>query len=115
MKTLSLIVALVLAASLIGCTQEEQTAGTGALIGAGVGAIIGHQSGEAKEGALIGGAVGGLAGYQYGKMKKAQNEAGDVQNYVDCPKCNTTLNLPAKAGVGDTIRCQKCGTEFSLK
>ena len=104
MKTISLILAVVFAATLIGCTQEEQSAGTGALIGAGVGAIIGHQSGEAKEGALIGGVIGGLAGYQYGKMKQRQAPTGEIQNYVDCPKCQTTLNLSAEAGAAAACR-----------
>ena len=35
-------------------------------MGAGIGAIAGHQSGKAAEGALIGGAVGGGTGYIIG-------------------------------------------------
>src|SRR5437879_1260073 len=56
------LTALVLAAGTIGC---ETKAGTGALIGggagAGIGAIIGHNShGRTAEGALIGGAAGAI-------------------------------------------------------
>ncbi len=76
MKTsaLKLSTALTAAAFLAGCTniQDDQArtraegAGAGALLGAGVGAIIGHQSGRAWEGALIGGAVGSLGGLAVG-------------------------------------------------
>lgn len=115
MKTIYLLITLIFVVSIIGCTQEEQSAGTGALIGAGVGAIIGHQSGEAKEGALIGGVVGGLAGYGYGKMKQKQKAEGQVEKYVECPSCNTTLELDPAAKAGDDVRCLKCGTEFELR
>ncbi len=76
MKTsaLKLSTALTAAAFLAGCTniKDDQArtraegAGAGALLGAGVGAIIGHQSGRAWEGALIGGAVGSLGGLAVG-------------------------------------------------
>jgi len=42
---------------------------TGALLGAGAGAIIGNQSGHAGTGALIGGASGAAIGGMYGKAK----------------------------------------------
>jgi len=42
---------------------------TGALIGGGTGAIIGHQSGHTGEGALIGAGAGALLGGAYGKSK----------------------------------------------
>jgi uncharacterized protein YcfJ len=66
--------ALTSAALLASCTniKDDQTrtraegAGAGALLGAGIGAIIGNQSGRAWEGALIGGAVGGLGGLAVG-------------------------------------------------
>lgn len=61
--------ACVLAAGVIlaGCRSEAQT---GALfdtgVGAGLGAIIGHQSGHAGEGALLGAGIGALGGYVVG-------------------------------------------------
>lgn len=66
--------ALTAAAMLAGCTniKDDQTrtraegAGAGALLGAGLGAIIGNQSGRAWEGAAIGAAVGGLGGLAVG-------------------------------------------------
>ncbi len=45
-----------------GCTATQKGAGIGGMIGAGAGAIIGHQKGKTTEGALIGGAVGAAAG-----------------------------------------------------
>lgn len=64
-------IAVVAATTLLsfGCQTPEGTtdrtatgALVGGLIGAGTGAIIGHQSGDAGEGALIGGAIGALTG-----------------------------------------------------
>jgi uncharacterized protein YcfJ len=48
----------------VGCqtTPTQQGALTGGALGAGAGAIIGHQSGNQGEGALIGAAAGALMG-----------------------------------------------------
>lgn len=53
---------LLLAILVAGCTGAQKGAGIGTLIGAGAGAIIGHQSGERDKGAAIGAAVGALGG-----------------------------------------------------
>jgi hypothetical protein len=45
-----------------GCTGTQKGATVGGLLGAGLGTIIGYQSGHAGEGALIGGAVGAAGG-----------------------------------------------------
>ncbi len=62
---------------LIGCENNAQT-GTalGGLAGAGIGAIVGNQSGNAGTGALIGGAVGAGGGYMVGNEsdKKQMNQ-----------------------------------------
>ncbi|MBI4830520.1 MAG: hypothetical protein HY801_02985 [Candidatus Lindowbacteria bacterium] len=47
---------------LAGCTTTEQGAIARGAIGAGTGAIIGHQTGHGGEGALIGGAIGAVSG-----------------------------------------------------
>ncbi|MCM8794340.1 MAG: glycine zipper domain-containing protein [Candidatus Omnitrophica bacterium] len=48
----------------------------GSLAGAGLGAIIGHQSGETGEGAAIGAALGGVGGYVLGnEQDKAEMQA----------------------------------------
>jgi hypothetical protein len=62
-STLCLVALFSLSIALSGCATPEGRAGlTGAAIGAGLGAIIGNQSGHAGEGALIGAAAGGLTG-----------------------------------------------------
>lgn len=48
--------------SIAGCATYGESAGLGAVLGAGAGAIIGNQSGHAGEGALIGAAFGTVAG-----------------------------------------------------
>jgi len=51
-----------------GCTTTQQGAGTGALAGGALGAIIGHQSGHTAEGAVVGAAAGGLTGALVGEQ-----------------------------------------------
>ena len=61
-KATLIAVALLLAGLMVGCTATQQGAIAGGGIGAGTGAIIGHQSGRGGEGALIGGAIGAITG-----------------------------------------------------
>lgn len=61
-KITMMLLALFLTALMVGCTATQQGALAGGGIGAGTGAIIGHQSGHGGEGALIGGAVGAVSG-----------------------------------------------------
>lgn len=49
--------------------NTQRGAITGGVLGAGAGAIIGHQSGNTGAGALIGGASGALIGGAVGKNK----------------------------------------------
>ncbi len=51
-------------------TQRDTT--TGAIGGALLGGIIGHQSGKGLEGAAIGATLGGISGHVVGKNKDAQ-------------------------------------------
>ena len=73
MKKILLITLLVLST---GCVVTENNTERGALggsiIGAGLGAIIGHQSGETGKGALIGGAAGALLGGAAGNQQDKQ-------------------------------------------
>ncbi len=55
-------IALALTAFAVSCTTTQEGALLGGGIGAGTGAIIGHQSGDTAEGALIGGAIGAVTG-----------------------------------------------------
>ena len=81
-----------------GCTGTQKGAGLGGLIGAGTGAIIGHQSGHAKEGALIG-AVAGAAG---GAL------IGDQMETKFCPVCGASY----ASGVQ---YCPKDGADLKIK
>ena len=76
--------AIVIGLSLTGCATSDgtgpssaaKTAGLGTLAGAGLGAIIGHQSGHTAEGALIGAGAGAAGGYMVGNEKdKAQTQS----------------------------------------
>lgn len=75
MKTTILsLTAAVFALALSNCAapagpNTQRGAATGALLGAGAGAIIGHQSGNTAGGALIGAAAGGTAGALYGNAR----------------------------------------------
>lgn len=55
-----------------GSSNTRRDATTGALIGGGLGAIIGNQSGNALEGAALGAAVGGVGGAAVGNNKDNQ-------------------------------------------
>jgi outer membrane protein OmpA-like peptidoglycan-associated protein len=83
-KLITIIVVTVLL--LVSCadTPKWQTgAAAGGGIGAGTGAVIGHQSGREIEGALIGGAVGavagGLIGAQLDKQQAELSQVAEVQ------------------------------------
>ena len=84
---LSVVACGVFGAGVIGC---ETKAGTGALVGgaagAGIGAIVGHNShGRTGSGALIGGAVGALGGALIGNEmdKKDERDARREREYDD--------------------------------
>lgn len=64
-----LALVMVLAVSMAGCATVEQSTIAGVLLGAGLGGVIGHQSGNAVEGAIIGAIVGGVAGYLVGNAR----------------------------------------------
>lgn len=71
MKSIVLPVILMAAIGLSGCgTTTGERAGSGALIGAAGGALIGSLSASAGEGALIGLGVGALGGYLYDQHEK---------------------------------------------
>jgi predicted Zn finger-like uncharacterized protein len=115
MRLASLILVLIFVVALIGCTTEEKSALTGAAIGTAAGAIIGHQSGSTAQGALIGGTAGLIGGYLYGKHRTKTNAEGKVEKLVECPKCNTTLQLAESAAAGQKIQCGSCKTTFILQ
>ena len=89
MTTKCVSVTLLGALLLSSTTGCETKAGTGALVGgaagAGIGAIIGHNShGRTGSGALIGGAVGALGGALIGnEMDKADRKKEEEDRYRD--------------------------------
>ncbi|MEC7223013.1 MAG: glycine zipper domain-containing protein [Verrucomicrobiota bacterium] len=60
--------------------NAQSSAVLGGLIGAGTGAIIGNQSGDAAKGALLGGALGAGTGALLGDKKDKKN-ATEQQRY----------------------------------
>jgi len=69
MKLKGVISVLLLTAFILtGCTTTQKGAATGAVVGGGLGAIIGHQSGETGEGAAIGAAAGAIGGAIIGEQ-----------------------------------------------
>ncbi len=98
MKKLFVVVIALSIAALSGCTTTQKGAGLGTLIGAGTGAVIGHQSGHTTEGALIGGAVGAAAGAL----------VGDAMETKYCPKCGTGYTE-------DVQYCTKDGAPLRFK
>jgi len=78
-----------------GCTTTQKGAATGAVVGGGLGAIIGHQSGKTGAGAAVGAAVGGIGGAIVGEQLDnkfcptcGRRFTGSVQY---CPYDGTTL------------------------
>lgn len=61
-KLICLVLLLLLVTTLSGCTTTEKGTVLGGLGGAGIGAIVGSQSGHAAGGAAIGGVGGAVAG-----------------------------------------------------
>jgi len=75
-KVAFMLGALFLMFLVASCGTTEGGALAGGALGAGTGAIIGHQTGHTGEGALIGGAVGavsgGLIGHELEKNRQQQ-------------------------------------------
>jgi outer membrane lipoprotein SlyB len=103
-----------LAVVLTGCVNPNGTqnnTGSGALIGAGTGALIGGANGRGGEGALVGAAIGLLAGGLIGNTidqdQQARLRAQSPQTYVRLDQ-GQPLNVAdvkalAAAGVGDNV------------
>ena len=105
-KTKCVGVAL-LSSMLLGTTTGCETkAGTGALVGgaagAGIGAIIGHNShGRTGSGALIGGAVGALGGALIGnEMDKSDKKKEDEERYRERDRGYSYASSPSSAASG---------------
>ena len=98
MMTKKISVVMFLSVLLIGCTSTQKGTTVGAVAGAGLGGIIGHQSGRTGKGAAIGGAVGALGGYLVGENMKGKF----------CPTCGKTFDESQRF-------CPFDGTELQYK
>jgi phage tail tape-measure protein len=108
-----LVVAVSVGAAFVaGCESEGQTdALIGSAAGAGIGAIIGNQSGKAGQGALIGGAVGGGAGYIIGSEKDKKKTQAEVDNLRQ--EMNTvTVNITNSNGSVSQVVLRKQGVGY---
>lgn len=98
MKKTILIMTLALLSA--GCTTTQKGATIGTVAGAGVGAIIGHQSGNRDKGALIGGATGALGGALVGNTMKKKFCPTGGESYDEtvnfCPKHGVELQYKQK-------------------
>lgn len=118
MKTRLVVLAALLLAFSSACASQNQqrTTALGAALGAGSGAIIGHQFGEGgrDRGALIGGAIGATTGLFYGAQEdrdaNAQYHGGAQQ----------TMGYQAPAGNGGALsnpyqmpNPQYCGSQWT--
>jgi len=106
------VISLVGGLLLGGCESEAgKGAALGSLAGAGVGAIVGHQSGKTAEGALIGGAVGGGAGYILGSQKdkrKTDAEISAIRQEMNV----VTVNVTNSNGSITPVRLIKQGVGY---
>jgi hypothetical protein len=111
--TIFLVVAVSVGAAFVaGCESQGQTgAALGGLGGAGIGAIVGHQSGHTAEGALIGGAVGAGGGYILGNeqdKKKTQAEMNNLRQEMN----TVTVNVTNSNGSISTVVLKKQGVGY---
>ena len=111
------VLTLVLAASAVGLTGcvspngEPDNTGSGALIGAGTGALIGGANGRGGGGALIGAAVGavagGLIGHSMDQEQQARLRQQAPQTYVRVdqgqPLGVADVKALARSGINDDV------------
>lgn len=95
MKKMFTVILSVILFAMLGCSTTQKGAAVGTVAGAGLGAIIGHQSGHGGEGALIGGLGGAAAGALIGEKMDAKF----------CPVCG-------KRFTAGTTYCPVDGTEL---
>ena len=71
MKKITIILVLAAGMAMTGCgTTTGERAGSGALMGAAAGGLIGSASANLGAGALIGAGVGAVGGYLYDQHEK---------------------------------------------
>ena len=91
----------------VGC---ESDAGTGALLGTGIGAGVGALVGD-TEGALIGAAVGGGAGYMLGNEGDKKKAAAD-RDAIRSEMNTVTVNITNSNGSVSPVLLRKQGVGY---
>ena len=115
-KPVSLLVTLALVAS--GCEQLSQNkqaagAGAGALIGAGLGALVAGKKHRAK-GALIGAALGAAAGWGVGKYLESRDRSAVETNRIHNYSANQGSRIEL-IGAGANPNATKPGGTINLQ
>jgi uncharacterized protein YcfJ len=109
------VICLVVLVFSVGCDSDAKTgAVAGGGIGAGTGAIIGHQSGKTGQGALIGGAIGASAGYLLGdaKDKKKHETATPAKAETQAAANIVTVNVTNSNGSFTPVKLTKKGDNY---
>ena len=97
----------------VGCRSPhhaDQDAFAGGLIGSGIGAIVGHQSGNTAEGAIVGGIAGALVG----------NAVGEEKDYIEARNrqlIEAQMGRTVRAGIvthGEVITMSQSGVGDDL-
>ena len=98
---------------LAGCrnlNQTENGALLGSALGAGAGAIIGHQSGNRDKGALIGGLTGAAAGGLIGNARQTAQERDEAQDYAQHADWSRRATERAMTN-NDVVRMTQAGVD----
>jgi len=109
------IICLVVLVFSVGCDSDAKTgAVVGGGIGAGTGAIIGHQSGKTGQGALIGGAIGAGTGLLLGNAqdKKKQETATPAKSEKQDAANIVTVNVTNSNGSFTPVKLTKQGDNY---
>jgi hypothetical protein len=113
-RYISVLAAATLAVVMTGCVNRDGTqdnTGSGALIGAGTGAMIGGAASRSGEGALVGAAIGlltgGLIGHAIDQDQQARLRAQAPQTYARVdqgqPLSVADVKALAKAGISEDV------------
>lgn len=112
MKGAACLLSVLLFVSACGCQSSPNRAAEGAavggIIGAGAGAVIGHQSKHGGQGALLGGTIGALAGALAGSQMQKEPQLSQQ------PQVGETQLKPAageQMTVGDIIDLTEQGVD----
>lgn len=114
-EIIAAVVGLTVAACGCANSQDRRAEGAvvGGVVGAGAGAIIGHQSKHAGQGAMLGGVLGALTGTLVGsQMKKPQAQEANLQQV----SVDEIVSMTGQ-GVSDDViidRIQATNSRFSL-